>query len=97
MGYGEEGDETATLWFDYAPIQGKCRPLAEPEDEWTVENCKEIDDADAALMIQYYKRPKNIFQNPSRIQDWVCFDFEVKGDRNIQLKITQPSSKKGTL
>ena len=57
---GEEGDETATLWFDYAPIQGKCRPLAEPEDEWTVENCKEIDDADAALMIQYYKRPKNI-------------------------------------
>ena len=40
---------------------------------------------------------KNLFQNPSRIQDWVCFDFEVKGDRNIQLKITQPFKKKGTL
>ena len=57
---GEEDEMAANLWFDYAPIQGKCRPLAEPEDAWTVENCKEIDDADAALMIQYYKRPKNI-------------------------------------
>jgi len=57
---GEGSNDPKKLWFDYAPIQGKCRPLAEPEDEWTVENCKEIDDAVAALMIQYYKRPKNI-------------------------------------